>query len=383
MPSVAKKQLQLPMAGVATAQVLLDWYDRERRDLPWRVKARGRARRADPYLVWLSEIMLQQTTVAAAIPYYRRFVARRPTLAALAAARLEEVLAAWSGLGYYRRAHRLHATAQIVAERLGGAFPACEEELRALPGIGPYTAAAVAAIAFGAQTTPVDANVERVVARLFAVAQPLPGARQRIRRLARSLTPVRRAGDFAQALMDLGASECTPKRPSCLTCPLLRVCAAQAQGIQDLLPVRAAKAERPLRRGLAFLALREDAHLLLRRRPEAGLLGGLWEVPSSAWLASPPPTAEVLREAPVRARWWRVPGHVAHTFTHFRLELSVYRALVPVEAALTFWSDPLRCRWIDRRDLDRTALPTLMRKVIAHGLSAPEDEEQTRSPQVA
>ena len=383
MPSVAKKQLQLPMAGVATAQVLLDWYDRERRDLPWRVKARGRARRADPYRVWLSEIMLQQTTVAAVIPYYRRFVARWPTVAALAAARLEEVLAAWSGLGYYRRAHHLHATAKIVVERWGGAFPAREEELCALPGIGPYTAAAIAAIAFGAQTTPVDANVERVVARLFAIAQPLPGARQRIRRLARSLTPVRRAGDFAQALMDLGASECTPKRPTCLTCPLLRVCAAQAQGIQDLLPVRAAKAERPLRRGLAFLALREDAHLLLRRRPEAGLLGGLWEVPSSAWLASPPPTAEVLREAPVRARWWRVPGHVAHTFTHFRLELSVYRALVPTDTALTFWSDPSRCRWIDRRDLDRTALPTLMRKIIAHGLNAGNCREETRAKKVA
>jgi A/G-specific adenine glycosylase len=382
MPSVAKTQLQLPIAGVATAQVLLDWYDRERRDLPWRVKARGRARRADPYRVWLSEIMLQQTTVAAVIPYYRRFVARWPTVAALAAARLEDVLAVWSGLGYYRRAHHLHATAQIVVERWGGSFPAGEAELRALPGIGPYTAAAIAAIAFGAQTTPVDANVERVVARLFAIAQPLPGARQRIRRLARSLTPPRRAGDFAQALMDLGASECTPRRPSCLTCPLLHVCAAQAQGVQDRLPVRAAKAERPLRRGLAFLALREDAHLLLRRRPEAGLLGGMWEVPSSAWLASPPPTAQALREAPVRARWWRVPGRVVHTFTHFRLELTVYRALVPADAALTFWSDPLRCRWIARRDLDRTALPTLMRKVIAHGLREPDGEEE-RSPQVA
>jgi len=382
MPSVAGKQLQLPMAGVATARVLLDWYDRERRDLPWRLKARGRARRADPYRVWLSEVMLQQTTVAAVIPYYLRFVARWPTVAELAAARLEDVLTAWSGLGYYRRAHHLHATAQIIVERWGGCFPPREEDLRALPGIGPYTAAAIAAIAFGARTTPVDANVERVVARLFAVAQPLPGARQRIGRLARSLTPARRAGDFAQALMDLGANECTPKRPSCLTCPLSRGCAAQAQGLQDLLPVRAAKAERPLRRGLAFLALREDGHVLLRRRAEAGLLGGMWEVPSSAWLASPPPTAQALREAPVRARWWAVPGHVVHAFTHFRLELSVYRALVPADAALTFWSDPLRCRWIDRRDLDRIALPTLMHKIIAHALKA-NGEEETRPVQLA
>ena len=383
MPSVAKKQLELPIAGAATAQLLLDWYDRQQRELPWRVKAKGRARRSDPYRVWLSEVMLQQTTVAAVIPYYRRFVARWPTVAALAAARLDDVLAAWSGLGYYRRAHHLHATAQIVVARCGGSFPAGEEELRALPGIGPYTAAAIAAIAFGAQATPVDANVERVVARLFAVAQPLPGARQRIRRLARSLTPARRAGDFAQALMDLGASECTPMRPSCLTCPLRRICGAQAHGLQDVLPLRAAKAERPLRRGFAFLALREDAHLLLRRRPEAGLLGGMWEVPSSAWLASTPAAAESLREAPVEARWWRVPGPVMHTFTHFRLELSVYRALVPTDTALTFWSDPSRCRWIDRRDLDRTALPTLMRKIIAHGLNAGNCREETRAKKVA
>jgi A/G-specific adenine glycosylase len=312
--------------------------------------------------------MLQQTTVAAVIPRYRRFLARWPTLEALAAARREDVLAAWAGLGYYSRAQHLHACARLLVERFGGRFPEDEEALRALPGIGPYTAAAIAAIAFGAQATPVDANVERVVARLFAVREPLPGAKALIRRLAASLTPAQRAGDFAQALMDLGALECTPKRPSCLTCPLAGACAAYAQGLQNVLPVRSARARRPLRRGAAFLALREDAHILLRRRPDAGLLGGMLEVPSTAWAETLPETAECLREAPLSAAWWEVPGQVAHAFTHFRLELNVYRALVPADAGLTFWSDPQRCRWVDRRDLDRAALPTLMRKIIAHGL---------------
>jgi A/G-specific adenine glycosylase len=363
---VARKQLLLPLVGAHTAEVLLAWYDRERRDLPWR---RAAARRGDrAYRVWLSEIMLQQTTVAAVIPYYRRFLARWPTLEALAAARREDVLAAWAGLGYYSRARHLHACAQLVAERFGGRFPASEEVLRTLPGIGTYTAAAIAAIAFGAHATPVDANVERVVARLFAVTRALPGAKPLIRRLAASLTPSRRAGDFAQALMDLGASECTAKRPSCLTCPLARACAAHAQGLQNALPVRSPKARRPLRRGFAFLALREDAHILLRRRPDAGLLGGMLEVPSTTWAETLPEVAHCLRQAPVAADWWPVPGRVSHAFTHFHLELSVFRALVPANAPLTFWSDPQRCRWIGRRDLDGAALPTVMRKIITHGL---------------
>jgi A/G-specific adenine glycosylase len=355
----------LRFAGAQTAEALLAWYDRERRDLPWRVPRR---RKPDPYRIWLSEIMLQQTTVKAVIPYYEAFLARWPTVGALAAAPLDDVLAAWAGLGYYSRARHLHRCAGIVAGELGARFPGTEEGLRALPGIGPYTAAAIAAIAFGARTTPVDGNIERVVARLFAVTTPLPAAKTEIRRLAATLTPGRRAGDFAQALMDLGAGTCTPKRPSCLMCPLQGECAAHAQGLAEVLPARAVKPERPVRIGLAFLALREDGHVLLRRRPEAGLLGGMLEVPSPEWAETLPPLNEALRAAPVWAEWWAVPGTVSHTFTHFRLESLVYRALVPRDASLTFWADATRCQWVPRRDLDRVALPSVMRKIIAHGL---------------
>jgi A/G-specific adenine glycosylase len=312
--------------------------------------------------------MLQQTTVAAVIPFYERFLARWPTVEALASARLDDVLAAWAGLGYYSRARNLHACARTVAEQHAGRFPESEEGLLDLPGIGPYTAAAIAAIAFGARATPVDGNIERVVARLFAVKKPLPGAKEEIRRLAATLTPAKRAGDFAQAMMDLGASICTPKRPSCLMCPLQRDCAAHAQGIEGTLPTKAPKPDRPVRLGLAFLALREDAHVLLRKRPEAGLLGGMLEVPSAEWAETLPPVNEALRSAPVRADWWAVPGSVSHTFTHFRLESLVYRAIVPADVSLTFWADPQRCRWVPRRDLDRVELPSVMRKIIAHGL---------------
>ena len=365
MANVAKRQLQLRLAGAETAATLLGWYDRERRELPWRAR---RGRKPDAYRVWLSEIMLQQTTVKAVIPYYERFLARWPTVEALAAATRDDVLAAWAGLGYYSRARNLHKCAQIVSKEMAGRFPETEEGLRELPGIGPYTAAAIAAIAFGAHTTPVDGNIERVVARLFAVKTPLPAAKPEIKRLARTLTPAQRAGDFAQALMDLGASVCNAKRPSCLMCPLQSECAAHWQGIEAALPARAAKPERPVRVGLAFLALREDAHVLLRRRPEAGLLGGMLEVPSTEWAETLPPVAEALRGTPVRADWWALPGVVAHTFTHFRLETLVYRAIVPADASLTFWADPQRCQWVARRDLDRAALPSVMRKIIAHGL---------------
>ena len=365
MPAVAKEQLRFRLPGPQTVEALLAWYDRERRNLPWRAARGGQP---DPYRVWLSEVMLQQTTVKAVIPYYEAFVRRWPTVEALAAAGLDDVLAAWAGLGYYSRARNLHRCARAVVERHGGRFPASEPELIELPGVGPYTAAAIAAIAYGAPATPVDGNIERVVARLFAVERPLPAAKPELRQLAQSLTPTKRSGDHAQALMDLGATICTPKRPSCLMCPVARDCAARAQGIEALLPMRAAKPERPARLGIAFVALREDGSVLLRRRPEAGLLGGMLEVPSTEWGETLPPLKEALRGAPVRGDWWAVPGVVTHTFTHFRLEALVYRAVVAADTTLTFWADPGRCRWVARRDLDRAALPSVMRKIIAHGL---------------
>lgn len=349
--------------GVAPA--LLDWYDRERRDLPWRVPP---GQTADAYRIWLSEIMLQQTTVKAVIPYYERFLARWPTVIDLAAADLESVLSLWAGLGYYARARNLHACAQAVVEHHGGAFPSREDELRTLPGIGPYTAAAIAAIAFGEKATPVDGNIERVVSRLFAVTTPLPTAKPELRRLAATLTPDRRAGDHAQAMMDLGATVCTPKRPSCLVCPLQAMCHARMEGIEALLPARQDRAERPIRHGIAFVVIREDGQVLLRQRPDEGLLARMIEVPSTNWVEELLPVAEALRTAPVRADWWPVPAPVIHTFTHFRLELLVYRAVVPVETSLTFWADARRCRWVHRRDLHAQALPSVMRKVIAHGL---------------
>jgi len=365
MAGVARKQLQFRLAGQNTAGAVLDWYDRERRDLPWRAPP---GRMPDAYRVWLSEIMLQQTTVAAVIPFYARFLARWPTVQALAAAHIDEVLAAWAGLGYYTRARNLYKCAQVVAGELDGRFPQTEVELEKLPGVGPYTAAAIAAIAFGARAAPVDGNIERVVARLFGVSRPLPAAKPEIKRLAGSLVPAKRSGDFAQALMDLGAGICTPKRPSCLMCPLQGDCTAHAQGIEAMLPAKAVKPERPVRVGLAFLALREDAHVLLRRRPEAGLLGGMLELPSTEWADTLPSVKEAMRGAPVRADWWAVPGSVTHTFTHFKLEMLVYRTIVPADATLTFWADPQRCRWVARRDLDRAALPSVMHKLIAHGL---------------
>ena len=367
MGAVQHSQAQLPLrpAGPETVRALLQWYAAERRDLPWRY---GPRKKADPYRVWLSEIMLQQTTVKAVVPYFERFVARWPTAAALAAAPLEEVLQLWAGLGYYSRARNLKACADAVVRDFGGVFPRTEKELRELPGIGPYTAAAISAIAFGEKATPVDGNVERVVARLFAVRQPLPAAKAEIRRLAATLTPARRAGDFAQAMMDLGAEICTPKNPSCLVCPLQQDCAASARRLAEVLPVKAKKLARPSRYGIAFLVQREDGGVLLRQRPEAGLLGGMLEVPSTPWLDALPAKKEALRSAPVTTSWLPVAGTVVHVFTHFRLELSVYRALVPVDASFTLWAEQERCRWVARRDLHAQALPSLMKKVIAHGL---------------
>ena len=347
------------------ASALLAWYDRDRRILPWRA-APGFA--PDPYRVWLSEVMLQQTTVKAVLPRYADFLRRWPDVAALAAAELGEVLAAWAGLGYYARARNLHACAREVVERHDGRFPATEAELRALPGIGDYTAAAIAAIAFGARATPIDGNIERVVARLFAVTTPLPAAKSEIRTLAAALTPDERAGDFAQAMMDLGATLCSPRRPACGLCPVVSGCEGHAQGSAETLPYREEKAERPTRRGVAFVALRDDGAVLLRERPLKGLLGGMLETPSSPWTQRGDSGSPALGHAPLEASWREVPGLVEHTFTHFHLELSVYFAEVSGEAELKAAAHPERCRWVHARDLHEAALPSLMRKVLAHAI---------------
>ena len=259
---------------------LLDWYDGHRRQLPWRAPP---GRKADPYHVWLSEIMLQQTTVAVVGAYYAKFLRAWPTVKALADASQDEVLTAWAGLGYYARARNLHATARLVAHDLGGRFPDTVEGLRQLPGVGGYTAGAIAAIAFDRQQAAIDANAERVLARLFAVEQPLPKAKARLRELGQSLVPEKRAGDFAQALMDLGSMICTPKRPACPLCPWSVGCVARKRVIQERLPVKAAKTARPLKRGAAFVARDADGAVLLVKRPERGLLGGMMQPPLGPW----------------------------------------------------------------------------------------------------
>jgi A/G-specific adenine glycosylase len=335
---------------------LLAWYDRHRRSLPWRPPA---GIRPDPYRVWLSEIMLQQTTVASVGPYFDRFVARWPDLAALAAASLDDVLQHWQGLGYYARARNLHACARAVVAQHGGEFPSEPRALRALPGIGDYTAAAIAAIAFGRRAAPVDGNVERVVARLYAVPEPFPAAKTRLRELAHSLVPKDRAGDFAQALMDLGATICTPRRPRCVLCPWRPCCAAAASGQAEVLPLRADKPKRPLRYGIAFWLTRPDGAVLLRRRPEKGLLGGMTEFPSTPWRAEPWTLSEAVHVAPAATEWTPLPGTVRHGFTHFLLELAILAGRGEVEGS---WSR------IDR--FGEYALPSLMKKVARHVVSA-------------
>ena len=353
---------QQPVVGATDRpSLLLAWYDRHRRTLPWRAPAGARA---DPYLVWLSEIMLQQTTVKAAGPYFGKFIARWPNIAALAHASLDDVLRMWAGLGYYARARNLHACAIVVVRDHGGVFPDTEEGLQALPGIGPYTAAAIAAIAFDRRTMPIDGNIERAVARLFAVEDALPQAKPRIQELAATLLGPSRAGDSAQALMDLGASICTPKNPACALCPLNVGCAARAQGTQQAFPRKALKKTGALRRGAAFVVTR-GAELLVRTRPEKGLLGGMTEVPTSDWIAAQTDKT-ALKQAPAingLARWHRKAGVVTHLFTHFPLELAVYTARVAGGTRA-----PRGMRWVNIATLPEEALPNLMRKVVAYGL---------------
>jgi A/G-specific adenine glycosylase len=326
---------------VDASDALLRWFAVDKRRLPWRVEGKVRP---DPYRVWLSEIMLQQTTCAHAAPYFETFTSRWPDVDALAAAAEEEVMAAWAGLGYYARARNLVACARKVAGDLGGRFPDTEDALRELPGIGRYTAAAIAAIAFGRRAVVVDANVERVVARLFAVEAPLPAAREEIYRLAGSITPESGAGDFAQAMMDLGATICTPRSPDCGICPLATLCAARTSGHPHLYPRKAVKAPKPKRAGVAYW-LENDGHVLLVRRPANGLLGGMLALPTDG------------EGAPAEARWSEA-GSVDHVFTHFALTMKLLCAEAQERPSGTWWP-------IDR--IGEAGLPTLFAKLASRG----------------
>ena len=341
----------------ALSQSLLAWYDIHRRVLPWRA-AKGRP--ADPYRVWLSEIMLQQTTVQAAGNYYRKFLARWPHVAALAKASQEDVLAAWAGLGYYARARNLHAAAKLVAGDMGGKFPATAEGLRVLPGVGGYTSAAIAAIAYDEKQAAMDANAERVIARLYAVDTPLPKAKAELHLLCSALVP-ERAGDFAQALMDLGSAICTPKRPACGNCPWSDECLARKRGIQELLPLKAPKIARPLKRGAAFVALDKCGAVLLVKRPDKGLLASMLQPPLGPWTDAFPSSSRALDQAPFAAKWKKRPGIVRHGFTHFELETEVYVAEVARRPGV-------KGNWIAAERLCEVALPTVMRKIVEHAL---------------
>ena len=338
---------------------LLGWYDAHARVMPWRVSPRDRAAgvRPDPYRVWLSEVMLQQTTVAAVKDYFHRFTARWPTVAALAAAPDAEVMGEWAGLGYYARARNLLKCARAVVADHGGQFPTTRVGLLTLPGIGPYTASAIAAIAHDEPATVVDGNVERVMSRMFRVETPLPAAKADLTALAERLTPARRPGDHAQAVMDLGATICTPRSPACGICPVMGFCAARRAGIAADLPRKTAKAAKPTRAGTLWVARRPDGALLVERRPDRGLLGGMLGFPGDGWDGND-------GTAPLQADW-RPAGEVRHTFTHFHLMLQVLVA--ETEAP------PGRGAWLAMPDLHPTDLPTLMRKAHDLALAALSD----------
>jgi A/G-specific adenine glycosylase len=351
-----------PCSSIAAAA--LAWYDGHRRELPWRAPPGALP---DPYLVWLSEIMLQQTTVAAVKPYFAVFLARWPSVQRLARADIGEVMQEWAGLGYYSRARHLHACAKIVAEEFGGEFPRTEAALLQLPGIGPYTAAAIAAIAFGEPAAAVDGNIARVVARLFAIGTPLPAAKARIKARASQLVPSDRPGDFTQGLMDLGATLCSPKNPSCNSCPLQSFCLAHASGDPAALPCKAPRRKKPVRHGAVFYIRRADDAVLVRTRPPSGLLGGMTELPGTGWELKFD-ASKAAKHAPVEAIYRKLDHAISHSFTHFALRLEIFMAEVPARQCA-----PENCRFVPRQGLAKEAFPSVMRKVLAavHGAKAP------------
>lgn len=335
---------------------LLDWYDHERRSLPWRANP---GQQADPYHVWLSEIMLQQTTVATVKAYFVKFLRLWPTVEALAQAPQEQILKEWAGLGYYARARNLHKCAGVVARDYGGQFPRSEDDLRALPGIGDYTAAAIAAIAFGAPAVVVDGNIERVTSRLFRISDMLPQAKKPIKAAAATITPAERPGDFAQAMMDLGAAVCTPRNPKCLLCPLSVHCEAAAAGDMERYPVKRPKTVKPTRRAISFW-LTHDGHILLERRANKGLLGGMPGLFSTPWIvrADFPSAEEWQVAAPHQGEWQLGEAVAKHTFTHFHLETRLAVAASPARLNVEngFWT-PLN-------ELDDIGLPTAFAKIV-------------------
>ena len=362
MVKTKKAQFRERIDADAAALEILGWYDRHARTLPWRVSPADRTKgiSPDPYRVWLSEVMLQQTTVATVKAYFERFTARWPTVDDLGTETQEEVLKEWAGLGYYARARNLHKCAQTIVSDHGGAFPTTEADLLTLPGIGAYTAAAIASIAFDQRATVLDGNVERVMARLFAVEEALPGAKKTLYAAADALTPTQRAGDYAQAVMDIGATICTPRNPTCALCPLMAVCEGRKAGIAETLPRKTPKKAKPTRYGMAWVAVREDGAILLDRRPQTGLLGGMMEVPGSEWTegALPPDAATA---APLHADWSDA-GEALHTFTHFHLKIAVKRAEFDRNAI------PNRGKWLPRDEAMSEALPTVMKKVLKTAL---------------